>query len=80
MQNPYDISVHDLSVDPFNPKKKSNSRNSVKSTTSRGVHFLPKVTKLLKDKSSWVDIRKKEDYEFPGFSENNGKLMFTQDF
>ena len=26
-----------------------------------------------------MDIRKK-DYEFPGFSENNGKLMFTQDF
>ena len=80
VQNPYDISVLDPSVDPFNPKKKSNSINSVKSTTSRGTHFLPKVRKLLKDKSSWVDIRKKDDYEFPGFSENNGKLMFTQDF
>ena len=82
MQNPYDISVLDPSVDPFNAKKKSNSRNSVSSTTGRGVHFLPKVRRLLKGKSSWGDIKEKKTITSSpaGFSENNGKLMFTQDF
>ena len=59
VKNPYDISVLDPSVDPFNPKKKSNSRNSISSTTSRGVHFLPKVRKLLKIKAAgWTSGKK----------------------
>ena len=31
-------------------------------------------------KSNWVEINKKEDYEFLGFSGDNGMLLFTGDF
>lgn len=76
---PQDISVLDPSIDPFHPRKKTDQKRVIRSS-SRGIHFLPKVRKLLKDKSSWDEFASKDDYEFPGFSRDNGKLMFTADF
>lgn len=79
VEKPYDISVLDPSVDPFDVKKTSSQRNKAK-TNSRGIHFLPKIKNMLKEKSRWVEINSKEDYEFPGFSKDNGKVLFTENF
>ena len=63
MQNPDDIFVLDPSVDPLNPKIVLSRKNNVKANNG-GIHFLPKVRKRLKVKSNWMEINKKEDYEF----------------
>ena len=66
-------------MDPFNVKKTSSHRNKTK-TNSRGIHFRPKIKKVLREKSRWVEIKSKEDYEFPGFSKDNGKVLLPENF
>lgn len=68
LNNPSDLHVLSPSIDPFGHKKKSSGSKQSTTRESRGLHHLPKIRNAISTKN-WFEMTRKEDYEFPGFSE-----------
>ena len=77
-EDPSDLIVLSPSIDPFEKRKKGPSDNKKHANREgRAPHHLPKIRNALSSSDKWSEM-KKEDYEYPGFSQSSKDIAFCK--
>ena len=78
---PRDIFVLDPTHDFLDDQKKQTTVKNVK-RSGRGHHHLPKIKRCLENSKNWVQLKSKDQYEYPGFQENENihSLAYVEDY
>ena len=78
LRNPSDLVVLSPSIDPFEKRKKAPSDNKKHANREgRALHHLPKIRNALSSSDKWSEM-KKEDYEYPGFSQSSKDIAYCK--
>lgn len=79
LENPYSRYVLPPSIQEC-PKASEKKKSQTGPKTRDNKHHLPKIRKLLRERSSWYTLTKKEDYEYPGYGLENiaGKIGYCE--
>ena len=60
-------------------KRQYCSRFGSSQSANQSKHHLPKIQHLLSDRDRWSDIKGKEAYEYPGFTEAENSISYCSD-
>ena len=80
LETPRDIFVLDPTHDFLDDQKKQTVINVKR--CGRGHHHLPKIKSCLENSKNWVQLKSKDQYEYPGFQENEiiHSLAYVEDY